>query len=328
MKGTQRRLAVALVALAALTPIALVEMPAAAFPPGHKAFTFNFKVASKSRIAKLKQTISPPMGTFKGQIDTVTGELTGGLKLPNTTFAIPGGGLGRVTAAITQVKPVAGKLDLKTNKITATTTFLIKIVSAYASGASASRAAVPSLTLPTLPVTLPSLPVTLPSITLPGTPPPGTPPTLNLVGKSCVTAKAITMTLKGTAKPSTGSTMLGTFTIPKFKSCGSATGLLNRLLSGPGNTFAATATPASSTTSLPITLPSLPITLPTLPGGVTLPTLPVTLPTLPGGVTVPTLPVTLPPVTLPPVTLPPLTLPTIPLTLPTLAVTVPTLASL
>ena len=37
------------------------------------------------------------------------------------------------------------------------------------------------------------------------TPPPGTPPTLNLVGKSCVTAKAITMTLKGTAKPTGGS---------------------------------------------------------------------------------------------------------------------------
>ena len=264
MKGTQRRLAVALVVVAALTPIALVEMPASAFPPGHKAFTFNFKVASKSKIAKLKQTISPPMGTFKGQIDTVTGQLNGGLKLPDTTFAIPAGGLGSVTAAITQVKPVAGKLDLETNKITATTTFLIKIVSAYASGASASRAALPvtlptlPVTLPTLPVTLPSLPVTLPSITLPGTPPPGTPPTLNLVGKSCVTAKAITMTLKGTAKPTSGTTLLGTFTIPKFKSCGSATGLLNRLLPGPGNTFAATATPASSTTSLPITLPTLP----------------------------------------------------------------------
>ena len=306
-----------------LAPIALVELPAAAFPPGHKVFTFNFNVASKSRIAKMKQTISPPMGTFKGGLDTVTGQLNGGLKLPNVTFAAPTAGLGSVTAALTQVKPVAGKLDLKTNKITATTTFLIKIISAYAGGGSAaSAAALPHVTLPTLPVTLPSLPVTLPSITLPpitlpvitlpGSPPPGTSPAVNLVGKSCVTSQAITMVLKGTAKPTAGSQLLGSFTIPKFKSCGSLTGVLNRLLPGPGNTFAATATPVTSSTSLPITLPSLPVTLPSLP--ITLPSLPVTLPspptTLPH-ITLPTIPVTLP-------TLPHVTLPTLPVTIPTL----------
>ena len=321
-----------------LTPVALVALPASAFPPGHKVFTFNFNVATKSRIAKLKQTVTPPTGTFKGGLDVVTGQLNGGMKLPNFTFSAPTGGLGSVTVAMTQVKPVVGKLDLKTNKMTATTTFVIKIVSAYVLGATSAKAAArPPVTLPTLPVTLPTLPVTLPTlpvITLPGTPPPGTSPSVNLVGKNCVTAKAITMTLKGTAKPTAGSTLLGGFTIPSFTSCGSETALFNHLLSGPGNTFTATATPATSTTSLPITLPSLPVTLPTLP--ITLPTLPVTLPTFrghaadvadhaaddPGGHAAadhprpPTILLTLP--TLPPTTLPKVTLPTLPITLPTL----------
>jgi hypothetical protein len=302
LKGTQRRLVVALAALAALTPVALVELPAAAFPPGHKVFNFDYKVVSKTYFAKVKQAIAPPAGTFKGGVDLVNGQLKGGIKLPNATFARQIPGLGTVTAAIAQVKPVAGRIDMASQKVTATSTFVVRIVTAYASPA--TLGALPRVTLPR--VTLP--PVTLP----PGTPPPGTPP-INIVGSSCASATPITMTLRGSAPLGSRSKLTGRFTMPKFKSCGTATALLNRLLAGPGNTFSATATPNSATTppTLPVTVPTLPVTVPTLP--VTVSTLPVTVSTLP--VTVPTLPVTVPTL--------PVTVSTLPVTVPTLPVTLP-----
>ena len=303
LKGTQRRLVVASVALAVLTPVALLELPAAAFPPGHKVFNFDYKVVAKTYFAKVKQAIAPPAGSFKGSVDLVTGQLNGGIKLPNATFARQVAGLGTVTAAISQVKPVAGRIAMSSQKVTATSTFVVRIVSVYASPA--TLAARPAVTLP--PVTLP--PTTLPAVTLPPVPtlpvtlPPGTVPSgappVNLVGNSCASASPIRMTLRGIAPLGSRSKLTGRFTMPKFKSCGAVTAVLNRLLAGPGNTFSATATPSSGAPppSLPVTLPTLPVTLPTLP--VTVPTLPVTLPTLP--VTVPTLPVTLPtlPVTVP-----------------------------
>jgi hypothetical protein len=51
--------------------------------------------------------------------------------------------------------------------------------------------------------------------------------------------------MKGIAHLDKPSTFTGTFTIPKFKTCGLATAALNQLIPGPGNTFSATSTPAS-----------------------------------------------------------------------------------
>jgi hypothetical protein len=277
-KGTQRRLAIGALALTTAAFAGVAAQPASAFPPGHKVFNFNYKLETSTRIAKLKKTISPPVGTFSGGVDLVTGAIKGAVKLPPVTFG-PLGSLSSVTAAFSQQKPVSGHIDLSKFKVSEKSTFLIRIVSAY-----------------------------------------GSAPPLNLVGKSCVSATPITVVMNGVAKPGSISKLKGIFTIPKFKSCGAATALLNKLLPGPGNTFTAVATPTSPTPpTLPVTLPSLPVTLPSLP--VTLPTLPVTLPTLP--VTLPTLPVTLPSVTLPLVTLPATTWPTLPATLPTLPVTLP-----
>jgi len=306
LQGTRRRLTVAIAALTALTPAAfmLIERPASAFPPGHSVYSFNDGFLASTRVAKLKQVISPPAGTFKGGIDLVTGQLKGDIKLPNATFANQLAGLGSATAAFTQVKPVTGKMITSNNHVTATATFVMRIVSAYAASASQPHAlaALPAVTLPTLPITLPTLPITLPTV------PSGTPP-VNLVGSNCVTSTPITVTMRGTQHMGALSKFLGTFTLPKFKGCGVLTSLLNKDVSGPGNTFSASSAPPG--VSLP-TLPTLPITLPTLP--ITLPTLPITLPTLP--TTLPTLPITVPTL--------PITVPTLPITVPTLPITIPT----
>ena len=243
LKGTQRRLAVLVMAITALSPLALLARPASAFPPGDSVSPFSDQMLAATHLAALGQTVSPPAGTFKGGIDTVTGQLQGGMKLPATTFTDQLAGLAKATAVFEQIKPVTGHMNLSNNQVTATVTFLIHMLSAYASNAPQ--------------------------------------PPVNLVGKSC-TAGPIKMTLRGIAHSGAPSKFTGKFKIPKFTSCGSATSGLNSSMSGSGNTFTAVATPTSSKLTLPtlpVTLPTIPVTLPTLP--VTLPTIPVTLPTLP-----------------------------------------------
>jgi hypothetical protein len=298
-KGTQRRLAVSVVALTALLPVALLVRPASAFPHGDPVSKFNDKFVAATRIAKLKQTISPKAGTFKGSIDGKTGQLKGTLALPTATFADPAAGLMTATAAIVPTKPVTGHFNRSNSHVTATSTFVLHIVTAstskgHAAHVASSRATQPPVTLPTLPGTLPTLPITLPTlpggtlptlpVTLPTTP---APLPVNLVGSSCATGP-ITMVLNGIANGGSLSNLTnltGTFTIPDLTKCGPLTDLLNSLLAGPGNTFAGNAGPASGgSPAPPCLLPPLPVTLPSLPV-----TLPVTLPTLPC-ITLPGLP--------------------------------------
>jgi len=264
--GTRRTVTVLVVALSALAPAALFARPAAAFPPGDPVYIFKYSVAATTQIAKLNQTVSPPPGIFQGGIDLASGQLKGSITLPPATFAYQAEGLVPVTstAAIVQVKPVTGHVNIGNFKVTATATFNIHILTACV--------CTPTLpTLPTLPV---SLPVTLPSIPLP----PVTIPPVNVVGDSCGTASPISVTMSGIAHLGAPSKFTGTFTIPDFANCGPATSVLNQLIPGPGNTFSAVATPFSKkpvhptsttalapTLTLPVTLPTLPITLPTLP---------------------------------------------------------------
>jgi hypothetical protein len=295
LKGTQRRFTIGIAAIAAVSPALLMVRPASAFPPGHAVSKFNYKFQASTHIAKLEKTIAPPSGAFTGGVDMVTNQLSGGFKLPNSSFNDPSASLTDVTAALVPTKPLSGRINRKTRQITATSTFVMHIVTAsrLTSAASSPHLAgvpevQPPVTLPPLPVTLPTVPVTLPTlpVTVPTSPP--TVPPVNLVGDHCQSAKAITMTLKGIAQAGSPWKFTGTFTLPKFVQCGTLTGLLNSLMPGPGNTFSGVATPNPSTPtetlptlpSLPITLPSLPITLPTLPSlPITLPSLPVTVPT-------------------------------------------------
>jgi len=254
--GTRRRLTILVVALSAFAPAALFARPAAAFPPGDPVYVFKYNVVATTQIAKIDQTVSPPPGIFQGGIDLATGQLKGSIALPPATFTYPVEGLVPVTAtaAIVQVKPVTGHVNIGNFKVTATATFNIHILTAYVS----------TPTLPTVPITLP---VTLPSLPLP----PVTIPPVNLVGNSCQTATPISVTMSGIAHLGAASKFTGTFTIPDLANCGPATSELNQLIAGPGNTFSAVATPFSKKPTLPAstttTAPplTLPITLPTLP---------------------------------------------------------------
>jgi hypothetical protein len=306
-KGTQRRFAVSVVALTAFAPVAAFVRPAFASAPKASVSTFNDTIVAKTHIAKLQQTISPPAGTFKGTIDSKTGQLKGAMKLPPATFADPAAGLATATAAFVPTKPVVGHMNLSNKHVVATATFVLHIVTASTSAhpSMATRAmlsaadqrdaapvTLPSIpvTIPTVPVTLPTVPVTVPTapVTLPTVPVTLPSPPANMVGASCITAP-FTMTLQGLAQPGMLANLTGKFTIPKLKTCGTLTGLLNSLLPGSGNTFSAT-TKTSAGPPSSCTLPTLPITLPTLP--VTVPNIPITLPTIPCNL--PTLPLALP----------------------------------
>ena len=204
---TRRRslVAVAVVAMTAMSSLALDAQAATAFPPGDPVFDFSYSVSASTHVKKLNQTITVPPGTFSGQIDFVTNALVGRIVLPPATFTFAVAGIvpaAKATARIVSTKPVVGHIDFSTLTVTATATFNVRIVSAYA---------------------------------------PGIP--LNLVGNSCVTSKPVSVTMKGVASFGAPSTFTGVYTLPDFATCGTATTALNLLLPGPGNTFTAIATP-------------------------------------------------------------------------------------
>ena len=205
VRGTHRRLAGLALAVMAMAPVAAIAQPAAAFPKGDSVIPFAYKLRVTTHIKKLNQTISPPQGTFKGQIDLDQGRLAGSIALPPATFTMKLAGTVGVltaTARIVPTKPVTGTINLSNFRVKATSTFNLRIVSAYAAG----------------------VPV-------------------NLVGDSCTTATPVSVTMSGTASLSGSSKFSGTFTIPQLKSCGLATPALNQLIPGPGNTFSAVASP-------------------------------------------------------------------------------------
>jgi hypothetical protein len=210
--------------LALLACLVAVAQPAYAakkktrfgFPKHDTVFAFNYNVIASTHIKKLNQTITtPPGGKFNGEVDFDTARLRGNIKLPPVTFTFSEAGvpLATATAKIVQAKPITGKVNLNNFKVTTTSTFNMRIVSAYAAA-------------PSVPVLGP-LPL----------------PPVNLVGDHCTTEKPIVVTMSGIAKIGEKSTFSGTFTIPKFKTCSVMTAVLNQLVPGPGNTFTATATP-------------------------------------------------------------------------------------
>jgi hypothetical protein len=204
---TRSWLAALIVVMTVISSLALDAQAATAFPVGDPVFPFSYKIDATTHIKKLDQTINITGGSFTGGIDLATGGLVGSIKLPPATFTFQAAGivpLITATAKIVPTKAVIGHVDLSSLTVTATSTFLIRLVSAYA----------------------PGIPV-------------------NLVGNSCVTSKAVVVTMKGLASFGSPSTLSGTFTLPDFKTCGLVvTTALNQLLPGPGNTFSATATPA------------------------------------------------------------------------------------
>jgi hypothetical protein len=215
-----------------MTPLTLLAQPASAFPKNDAVLTFNYIVKATAHIQKANLTMSPPPGTFKGQADITQGKILGQIYIPPSSFtqSIAGPLSVTATAAIVSTKPVTGTLKLANFKITATSTFIIRILTMYA-----DTPVPPTITIPPILPGMPPIVITVPTLPV---------PKVNLVGNNCATASPISVTMSGIAHLDGPSTFTGTFSIPNFANCGLATALLNQEVPGPGNTFSATATPA------------------------------------------------------------------------------------
>ena len=190
--------------LTAFTPTLLQPVTAGA---DGNIYAFNYNVDASTHLKTLNETIDVPGGKFYGTIDFGSDYLKGQIRLPQTTFTYSAAGilpLLTATAKISPVKAVTGTVDLSSLTVTATATIWIRILDAHVNGT-----------------------------------------TTNLVGTTCMTAAPIVVTMSGPVSLGSASTFSGDFTMPKFKGCGAVqTQALDVALSGPGNTFSATATPA------------------------------------------------------------------------------------
>ena len=204
---TRSWLAALVIGITVMSSLALDAQAAQAFPPGDPVFPFSYKIDATTHIKKLDQTITLTGGSFTGGIDLATGGLVGAIKLPPATFTFNAAGivpLITATAKIVPTKLVVGHVDLSSLTVTATSTFNIRIVSAYAPGIPVNLVGNSCIT--TQPVV----------VTMKGVASFGSPSTLS------------------------GVFTLPTFKTCGL----AVTTALNQLLPGPGNTFTATATPA------------------------------------------------------------------------------------
>lgn len=165
----------------------------------------DFDVSATVHIKKLDIENTVEGGSFTGQIDLATGELTADLTLPPSEIQTELLGLNAATVGFETV-PVGqttGTVDLNDLSFTASSEFNIKL--SY----------VRPLGLP-----------------------------LNLVGDNCQTGESITIDSSGVFNPDEPAEISAEFEIPQFQSCGLITPIINLLIPGPGNTFTATLTPA------------------------------------------------------------------------------------
>ncbi len=169
-------------------------------------YPIDYVVKATTTLAKLNETVTVPPGTFKGNLNLNTLELSGKLSLPpaSTTVSLGGIGLAKATFKLAETKPVTGKVNLNTLKVTSTASFNVLVTS------------VTPLGLP-----------------------------INLVGNSCGTSKPVSVTFSGKFSFSGASKFSGDYTIPPLQNCQLATAALNLVIPGPNNVFSASFAPKS-----------------------------------------------------------------------------------
>ena len=181
-----------------------VSVPASA----SVTLTISESVALSTTLKSLHQTVQFPTGTFVGELNQQNGKLTGSIDLPpaTTQVQLAGIGLADATISVVDLKKVVGRITnvSDADKLSATATVQVRI---------------DSLALAVL-------------------------PTVNLVGTHCATLKPVTLQMKGPISLFSASTFTGTYTLPDLGHCGAATGALNAVLPGPGNTYSTTMTPS------------------------------------------------------------------------------------
>lgn len=161
-------------------------------------------VTGQTVVKKPNVTITVPQSTFTSKLDLGTGQLTGDMKIPDLTMKMKLAGAIPVTSQVRMVPvgPTTATVDLAGNKIVSTTTFTLQVL----------RVSQDWL------------------------------PKLNLVPAGCTTSKPSVATMVNTTPIDIfkGTTLAGTYEIPKFKNCGLLTPVLSLLMAGPGNTMTLT----------------------------------------------------------------------------------------
>jgi len=167
----------------------------------------QWNINATTHIKSVNMDVVVPQGTFTGQINLTTGDLTGTIALPPAVKEIRFFGikLASATFAMAPAGPITGKVNLATMDVTVNAAFNFKITKA---------------TLALF-------------------------PWLNLISPSCTGVTPVTVSMAGKVDLSGApQTFSSTYTIPKFKDCGLlVTPLLNLVIPGPGNTFSATFAP-------------------------------------------------------------------------------------
>ena len=131
-----RAAVVALVAAATL--IALPTAGAGATTSSSSAsLAINWQVKASTHLKKLGMTVRVPKGSFKGSVNISTGKLKGDLTLPAAKSTIKLGGsvpLATATFKMAETRPVTGKVDLTTLKVTTKASFNIQVTDLEAGG--------------------------------------------------------------------------------------------------------------------------------------------------------------------------------------------------
>lgn len=179
----------------------------AAAPSGAAStLPIHWKVNASTHIKSLNMDVAIPEGSFDGEVDIVTGELTGSLNLPaaSKTIKLFGLPIATTTFAMTQNGPITGHVDFATMTVTVNSSFNFAIKSAALSFL----------------------------------------PKVNLVGKSCRGTKPINVSMSGPIDLTGEQTFSADYALPKLTGCGLATSLMNLIIPGGGNTFTATFAPS------------------------------------------------------------------------------------
>lgn len=205
MSTRTRRGSLVALFLVLITSASFLNAPAAS--AADVILPIQWNINATTHIKSINMDVVVPQGTFTGQVNLTTGDLTGNIALPAATKDIKlfGLKLASATFAMAPAGPITGKVNLATMEVTVNASFNFKISKA-------------------------SLAIA---------------PWLSLVSPRCTGVTPVTVAMAGKIDLSGApQTFSSTYTIPKFKDCGFlVTPLLNLIIPGPGNTFSATFAP-------------------------------------------------------------------------------------
>lgn len=163
----------------------------------------DWKVDASTTMKNLGMTVNVPTGSFKGAFNLDNATLSGEMTLPQASKRIDLGPLPLATVvfAMEPAGPVSGTVeDFATLKVKVKAQFNVRIVSIK---------------------------------------PLGSP--VNLVGRNCRTVSPVVSELGGNVNLAGKTTFKGTYALPRFRNCGLlVTPVINSIIPGPGNSFAAT----------------------------------------------------------------------------------------